>query len=378
MIERFYAVIMAGGRGERFWPLSSKALPKPFLPLLGRAPWPLAGQAGRQPGLREKTMIQETVERTKLLIPEKRIFVVLSREHLSIARQQLPEIPIENFILEPFGRDTAACIGLASLYIGKKDKNASMVVLAADHLIKEAGAFSKTITSSLKFLTANEYIITIGIKPTRPETGYGYIELGEKLDCIGDQIFYRVGRFVEKPTLSVATHYLKTGQYYWNSGMFIWRNSTIQKSLSLYMPQLWNGLMHIKQSLGSSEEEMVTEREFSKFKRVSIDYGVLEKSTQAVVVPANFSWDDVGTWTALERVYSLDESGNVIMGEHVGRDTSDCIVFSQNQLVATLGVKDLVIIQAEGKILVCHKDKAPFLKEIVRMVEEEGKHTDKK
>ena len=371
MIEKFYAVIMAGGRGERFWPLSSKTLPKPFLPLLGRASWPLAGQAGRQPGLKGKTMIQETVERTKLLVPEERIFIVLSRDHLPIAQQQLPEIPIENFIVEPFGRDTAACIGLASLYIGKKDKNASVVILAADHMIKEGEAFCKTITNSLKFLTSNDYIITIGIKPTRPETGYGYIELGEKLEDIGNQLFYRVGRFIEKPTLSIANHFLKSGQYFWNSGMFIWRNATIQKSLSSYMPQLWSGLMHINQSIGSGEEKVVTEREFSKFKKVSIDYGVLEKSTQVVVVPANFSWDDVGTWTALERVHGLDESDNVIVGKHVGIDTRNCIVFSQNQRIATLGVKDLVIVQAEGKILVCHKEKAPFLKEIVRMMEGE-------
>ena len=210
MIEKFYAVIMAGGRGERFWPLSSKTLPKPFLPLL-----------------KGKTMIQETVERTKLLMPEERIFIVLSRDHLPIAQQQLPEIPTENFIIEPFGRDTAACIGLASLYIGKKDKNASAVILAADHMIKEGEAFCKTITNSLKFLTSNDYIITIGVKPTRPETGYGYIELGEKLENIGNQLFYRVGRFIEKPTLSIANHFLKSGQYYWNSGMFIWRNTTI-------------------------------------------------------------------------------------------------------------------------------------------------------
>lgn len=370
MIEKFYAVIMAGGRGERFWPLSSEALPKPFIPLLGPAPC-----SGRQPGLKGKTMIQETVERIKLLIPEKRMLVVLSRDHLPIAQQQLPEIPIENFIVEPFGKDTAACIGLASLYIGKKDKAASVVVLAADHVINEREAFCETITHSLKFLTSNDYIITIGIKPTRPETGYGYIELGEKLENVGNRLFYRVGRFIEKPTVSVAAHFLDSGQHYWNSGMFIWRNTTIQQSLSLYMPQLWNGLMHISQSIGSAEEKVVIEREFSKFKKISIDYGVLEKSNQVAVVPANFSWDDVGTWTALERVHGLDKSENVIVGKHVGIDTRNCIVFGQNQLVATLGVRDLVIVQAEGKILVCSKEKAPFLKEIVHMVEGEESKT---
>jgi len=354
MREKFYAVIMSGGKGERFWPLSGTALPKPFLPLLGK-----------------KTMIQETVERITHLIPEKRILIVLSRDHFPLAQQQLPEIPVENFVLEPFGRDTAACIGLASLYIGKRDREASMVVLAADHLITDREAFSKTITCSLKFLASNDYLITIGIKPTRAETGYGYIELGEKLECIDNELFYSVKRFVEKPTLSVATGYLKTGQYCWNSGIFVWRNSTIQKSLALYMPDLWNGLMCINERLGSEEEEKVIRREFSKFERISIDYGVLEKSSQVVVVPANFNWDDVGTWNALERIYGLDESANVVVGKHVGRDTRGCIIFSQDRLVATWGIKDLVIVQAEGMMLVCHKEKAPHLKEIVNLVEKE-------
>lgn len=354
MIEKCYAVIMAGGRGERFWPLSEKTLPKPFLPLLG-----------------EKTMIQETVERIKHLIPEDRILIVLSRDHFPIAQQQLPEIPLRNFVLEPFGRDTAACIGLASLYIGSRDKDASMMVLAADHLITDRKAFFKTITSSLVFLTSNDYIITIGVKPTRPEIGYGYIELGEKLECIDKESFYRVKRFVEKPTLSMATRYLKTDQYCWNSGMFIWKNSTIQKLLSLYLPELWNGLMRISKHLGDDEKEEVIEREFSKFERISIDYGILEKSSQVVVVPASFYWDDVGTWDALERVYSLDEFDNVVVGKHVGKDTRGCIIFSREreQLVATWGVKDLVIVNAKGKILVCHKEKAPYLKEIVHLIE---------
>jgi len=351
-MEKLYAVVMAGGRGERFWPLSSETLSKPFLPLLG-----------------EKTMIQETVERITPLIPKERILIVLSRDLLSIARKQLPEMPEKNFVLEPFGRDTAACIGLASLYVEKMDKDASVVVLAADHLIKGKEAFFKTVTNAFTFIRKNDYITTIGIKPTHPETGYGYIEPGEKVGSRNSESFYRVARFIEKPTQSMADHYLKTDRYYWNSGMFMWRNATIQKSLSLYMPELWSGLMHIKQSLGSTEEIKVIEREFAKFKRISIDYGVLEKTPQVVVVPASFGWDDVGTWTALERIYTLDESGNVIVGKHVGKDTSGCIIVSQNQMIATLGVKDLVIVQAEDRILVCHKENASHLKEIVRLSE---------
>jgi len=305
------------------------------------------------------------------LIPEERIIIVLSREHFSIAKQQLPEIPVENFVIEPFGRDTAACIGLASLYIGRRDEDASMVVLAADHLIADREAFFSTVTASLKFLASNDYIVTIGIKPTRPETGYGYIELGEMLGSVDNESFFSVKKFVEKPNLSTASDYLQSDRYCWNSGIFIWKNATIQKSLSLYMPELWDGLMRIDECLGSEKEEEVIKKEFSQFERVSVDYGVLEKSSQVVVLPASFNWDDVGTWTALERVYDLDESDNVVVGKHVGRDTHGCIIFSRDRLVATFGVKDMVIVQAKDKILVCHKEKAPYLKEIVRLIEGE-------
>jgi len=355
MVEQAYAVIMAGGRGERFWPLSSKTVPKPFLPLFGK-----------------RTMIQETVERIAPVIPRERVLIVLAQDHLPVARGQLPEIPADNFIVEPMGRDTAACIGLTSLHIAKRDPHAAMVVLAADHSITGREAFATTIARCLTFLTAHEYIITIGIKPTRPETGYGYIELGDEIAGETDQPFYRAIRFTEKPDRVRAAHYLSADNYYWNSGIFLWKNSTIQESIASYMPALWDGLVRINSSLGSREEKMVLKREFSHFERISIDYGVLEKSPAVAVSPASFGWDDMGTWTAFERVCTLDEFRNVRMGRHVGKDTSGCIIYSQNQLVATLGVKDLVIVQAEGKLLVCHKEKAPFLKEIVGMVEEEG------
>jgi mannose-1-phosphate guanylyltransferase len=355
MVEYSYAVIMAGGRGERFWPLSSKTVPKPFLPLFGT-----------------RTMIQETVERIARVIPQERILIVLAQDHLPVARAQLPEIPAKNFIVEPMGRDTAACIGLASLHIEKRDHHATVVVLAADHSITGREAFATTIARCLNFLTTHDYIITIGIKPTRPETGYGYIELGDEIVCETDQLFYRAARFTEKPDRLRAAHYLAADNYYWNSGIFIWKNRTIQESIASYMPALWDGLMRINSSLGSREEAMVMRREFSHFERISIDYGVLEKSPAVAVVQASFDWDDIGTWTAFERVLSLDESHNVTVGKHVGKDTSGCVIYSQNQLVATFGVKDLLIVQAEGKLLVCHKEKAPFLKEIVGMVEEEG------
>ena len=216
MVEHAYAVIMAGGRGERFWPLSSKTVPKPFLPFFG-----------------ERTMIQETVERIAPVIPWERVLIVLADDHLPVARAQLPEVPAHNFIVEPMGRDTAACIGLASLYIAQKDHDAAMVVLAADHTITGREAFATTITRCLSFLSSHDYIITLGIKPTRPETGYGYIALGDVIASEGDQLFYRALRFTEKPDGYQAARYLSADNYCWNSGVFVWKNKTIQDSIAL-------------------------------------------------------------------------------------------------------------------------------------------------
>jgi len=315
-------------------------------------------------------MIQETVERIGLVVPRERILVVLSHDHLPTARQQLPEIPAHNFVVEPMGRDTAACIGLASLHIGKREQEASMLVVAADHSISDPESFAETITSALSFIRSYDYITTIGIRPTRPETGYGYIEIGEEISAGDNHVFYSAVRFVEKPDASAAVHYLESKKHLWNSGIFVWRNKTIQESIAASMPDLWNGLMRINVCMGSEEEEKVMKEEFFRFERVSIDYGVLEKSSRVAVVPASFAWDDLGTWDALRRVLTPDGDDNIYIGRHVGKDTVNCTVFSQNQLIATFGVKDLIVVQAEGKLLICHKEKAPYLKEIVGLVEE--------
>jgi mannose-1-phosphate guanylyltransferase len=344
---------MAGGRGERFWPLSTTMSPKPFLPLFGR-----------------KTMIQETVERIGQILPRERILIVLSHDHLPTARQQLPVIPAHNFLVEPMGKDTAACIGLASLHVEKRANDGFMLVLAADHNISDQASFAATVTSTLSFIEEHDYLTTIGIKPTRPETGYGYIEVGEEIATGDNLVFCKAARFVEKPDEPTAVSYLESQKYLWNSGIFVWRNKTIQESIASSMPDLWDGLTRIKKCMGSSGEEKVMREEFSQFKRISIDYGVLEKSSRVAVVPALFDWDDLGTWDALGRVLTPEKDNNVSIGRHVGKDTSNCTIFSQNQLVATFGVKDLIVVQAEGKLLVCHKEKAPFLKEIVSLVEE--------
>jgi mannose-1-phosphate guanylyltransferase len=353
-----YAIIMAGGRGERFWPLSSELVPKPFVSLLG-----------------DKTMIRDTVERVAAFIPPENVLVVLSQHHLPVALEQLPDIPRPNFIVEPEGRDTAACIGLASLHVETRDADASVVIIPADQRIPEKEVFAGVIAGARDFLSRGDaVIITIGIKPTRPETGYGYIETGEKLGCVNDLVLYKVSRFAEKPDLATAQIYYTSDKHYWNSGIIISKNETIQQNLSSFMPELWAGMKRIRTALGTDEEHEVAKREFSGFKKVSMDYGVLEKSGQVTMIPAHFAWDDLGTWNALARVCIPDADGNVSSGRHLGHDTRGCIIYnSQDQLLVTMGVRDLVIVQARGKVLVCHKDKAPFLKEIMPMLGEEDR-----
>ncbi len=353
-----YAIIMAGGRGERFWPVSSDLVPKPFVSILG-----------------EKTMIRETVDRLSAVTPPGNMLVVLSPQHLPVALEQLPDIPRSNFIVEPMARDTAACIGLASLHVEQRDADAPVVIVPADQRIPDRKAFAGVIAGAREFLDAADAgIITIGIKPSRPETGYGYIEAGAELGRSNDLVLYRVSRFVEKPDPATAQRYCASGSHYWNSGIFVATNTTIQDSLRSYMPGLWAGMERIRATLGTKDADEVAKREFAALPKVSIDYGVLEKSGRVAMVPAYFAWDDLGTWNALARVCVPDADSNVSFGRHLGRDTRGCIIYNaQDQLLVTMGVSDLVVVQARGKVLICHKDRAPFLKEIMPVLAEEDR-----
>jgi mannose-1-phosphate guanylyltransferase len=353
-----YAIIMAGGRGERFWPLSSELVPKPFVSILG-----------------EKTMIRDTVDRLAAVTPPGNMLVVLSPQHLPVALEQLPDIPRSNFIVEPMGRDTAACIGLASLHVEQKDAGASVVIVPADQRIPDRNAFAGIIAGARDFLgTQDAGIITIGIRPIRPETGYGYIETGAELGRLNGLALYRVSRFVEKPDPATAQRYCVSETHYWNSGIFVAKNKTIQDSLRFYMPGLWAGMERIRAALGTAEAHAVAKREFAALEKVSIDYGVLEKSGQVTMVPAQFAWDDLGTWNSLARVCIPDADGNVAFGRRLGHDTRGCIIYNaQDQLLVTMGVRDLVVVQARGKVLICHKDRAPFLKEIMPLLAEEDR-----
>jgi mannose-1-phosphate guanylyltransferase len=339
-----YTVVMAGGRGERFWPLSTSTLPKPFIQLLGSS-----------------SLIQDTVARMQPLVPPERILISIGPDQLEVARQQLPQIPAENFIVEPVGRDTSACLGFCAIHIEQRDPDGIMLALPADHFIGTPDAYRKTLQTGIDNLAGSTGIV-FGITPVRPETGYGYI-LAEKPVSGADA--WPVIRFIEKPDAPTAERYMASGNYFWNSGMFIWQNRTLLELFEKHMPETYAGLSRLRPLIGGSGDASKIKEIFAALPRTSIDYGIMEKVTGLRLVPTQFVWDDIGNWASLERALTADENGNIGQGSHVALDSNGCIIYSQSGTVAAFGVSDLVIVQAYGKVLVCSKEKAADLKRLV-------------
>lgn len=339
------ALIMAGGRGERFWPRSRKNLPKQFLSLTDDG----------------KTMIQLTVERILPLVKMEDIYIATNKNYRELVRSQLPGIPEENILCEPVGRNTAPCIGLGAAHIGKKYENALMLVLPSDHLIKFNNMFLSSLREACRVAMEDDNLVTLGITPTYPETGYGYIKFNPQKTLGGA---YQVERFVEKPTLEVAKEYLETEEYLWNSGMFIWKLSSIWKNMEKYMPETYAGLQRIGAAIGTLEEEAVLEQEFAALPSVSIDYGIMEKAQHIYTIPGTFGWDDVGSWLAVERIKKTNEDGNVVNGNVITIDTHNCIVQGTNKLIAAVGLRDLIIVDTEDAILICEKHRAGDIRKV--------------
>lgn len=339
------ALIMAGGRGERFWPRSRKNLPKQFLSLTDDG----------------KTMIQLTVERILPLVKMEDIYIATNKNYKELVRSQLPKIPEENILCEPVGRNTAPCIGLGAAHIGKKYENALMLVLPSDHLIKFNNMFLSSLREACRVAMEDDNLVTLGITPTYPETGYGYIKFNPQKTLGGA---YQVERFVEKPTLEAAKEYLETEEYLWNSGMFIWKLSSIWKNMERYMPEAYAGLQRIGAAIGTPEEEAVLEQEFAALPSVSIDYGIMEKAQHIYTIPGTFGWDDVGSWLAVERIKKTNEDGNVVNGNVITIDTHNCIVQGTNKLIAAVGLRDLIIVDTEDAILICEKHRAGDIRKV--------------
>jgi len=340
------ALIMAGGRGERFWPRSRKRLPKQFLSLTGDG----------------RTMIQHTVERILPLVEAEDIFIVTNKEYKELVKEQLPQIPKENILCEPVGRNTAPCVGLGAIWMAQKYGDAFMMVLPSDHLIKYHRMFLRSLQDACQIAEENTNLVTIGITPDYPETGYGYIKFyPEKWNGRA----FLVERFVEKPKLEVAKEYLETEEYLWNSGMFVWKVSSILKKIEFLLPDLYQGLLKIKAAIGTQEEELVLEREFSAFRSESIDYGIMEKAQDIYTLPGTFGWDDVGSWLAVERIQKTNEFGNIANGNIITIHSKNCIIEGSKKLIAAVGLENLIIVDSEDAILICEKHSAGEIKNVL-------------
>lgn len=340
------ALIMAGGRGERFWPRSRKNMPKQFLVLTDDG----------------KTMIQLTVERILPIVEMEDIYIVTNKDYKELVQKQLPDILEENILCEPVGRNTAPCIGLGAIHILKKYEDAIMLVLPSDHLIKYNSMFIKTLKEGCEIAQEGKNLVTVGITPDYPETGYGYIKFNPKI-CKGQA--FAVEKFVEKPSVEVAKEYLNTEEYLWNSGMFIWKVSSILENMEQFMTKIYHGLLKIKNAIGTEEEETILEKEFMSFSSMSIDYGVMEKAENIYILPGTFGWDDVGSWLAVERIKKTNEFGNIVNGNIITINTRNCIIEGTKKLIATVGLQDLVIVDAEDAILICEKDETTDIKKVL-------------
>ena len=340
------ALIMAGGRGERFWPRSRRNLPKQFLSLTDDG----------------KTMIQLTVERIMPLVDMEDIYIATNKDYRQLALEQLPGIPEENILCEPVGRNTAPCIGLGAVHIAKKYEDAIMLVLPSDHLIKFNKMYLTTLRDACRIAEKGTNLVTIGIMPDYPETGYGYIKFDAK-DPEGGA--YRVDRFVEKPSLEVAKEYLAAEEYLWNSGQFIWKVSSILKNMKQYMPDMYERLLRIQEAIGTQEEELVLDREFHEMNSQSIDYGIMEKAKDIYILPGAFGWDDVGSWLAVERIKKTNEFGNVVNGNIITVNTKNCIIQGGRKLIAAVGLQDLIIVDTEDATLICEKDNTGDIKRVL-------------
>ncbi len=340
-----FAVIMAGGVGSRFWPRSKEKSPKQLLKIFG-----------------EYTMIQQTVERLSGIIPNENIYIITNKIQKPEIINQLPEIPCDNVIEEPFGRNTAACIGLASVLIQKKSKDAVTIILPSDHIIKNIEAFHDTLLNAADFAFKSGGLVTIGIVPTRPETGYGYIQIDERK--VSENI-YKVYTFAEKPNYATAMRFMESGDFLWNSGMFIWRTDAVLDEIKLYMPDLADGLKKIKESINTPDYDKILNNVYGRLKNISIDYGIMEKSNKVFLTKGEFVWSDVGSW---EEVYQLSEKkpdGNVLNGNIYTDMTVDSYVFSPEKFTAVIGVENLIIINTDDALLVCRRDQAQEVKKVI-------------
>ena len=349
-MEHVYAVIMAGGGGTRLWPISRKKHPKHILPLMG-----------------ERTLFQTALDRLDGFIPVEQILVVTTESQADELKKQAPQLSGKNFLIEPQPRGTASVVGLAAAVLNQRDPEAVMLVLTADHFIRNYELFRMVMQVAVQ-VARKDYLVTLGIKPTFPATGYGYIRKGTALTEKFDHPVYQVLQFTEKPNEEKARSMLASGDYSWNSGMFIWRAVCILEEFSRQMPDLMKVLNRIIEAWGKSNQKAVLETEWLRLKSETIDYGIMEHAEQVAVLPAGgLDWSDVGSWDSLFDVLSPDEHGNVVInGEHMALETTDSLVYTTDRkLVVTIGIEDLLVIDSADALLICRRDQAQQVRQVI-------------
>ena len=358
MNKNYYAVIMAGGGGTRLWPLSRKKHPKQMLSLFD-----------------ERSLFQTTIERLDGVFPPENIYVITVQEQADELKAQCPGIPESNFLIEPLPRGTASVVGLGAIALQKRDPNAVMAVLTADHYIADEELFRSLLITAYE-AAQDGFLITLGIEPSYPATGFGYIQQGNTIGNYQGFNVCRVLRFKEKPDDIQARQMLDEGDHSWNSGMFIWRVDQIMDEFQRQMPELYQSLQRIGQNWGTKTQQDVINREWQKLKSETIDYGIMEKANQVAVIPAvGLGWSDVGSWDSLYDLLDRDQNGNIIMGgNHVSLDTRDTLIYVQKQhrLIVTIGVDDLVMVDTGDVLLVCHKEQAQKVRQVVNQLKKNG------
>jgi mannose-1-phosphate guanylyltransferase len=349
-MAKVYAVIMAGGVGTRFWPRSREKSPKQLLEILGKG-----------------TMIQNTVKRLEPLVGPLDTFVITNRVQRSLVQKQLPAVPEDNILDEPVGRNTAPCIGLAALHLRRLDPDAVMLVMPADHTIQKIGEFHRILGIAITAAGESGSLLTIGIQPTRPETGYGYIQIHTDEgphNPYHDRGVLKVKTFAEKPNPQTAERFLASGDFLWNSGMFVWRADAILREIERSLPDLYAELKRIEPVIGTPQYQSTVETVYGMIRGISIDYGVMEKSENVFVIPADLGWNDLGSWDEVFRIAGRDPHGNSITGKVIQKDMKNCYVYSPEKVVATIGVEDLIIVNTDDALLVCRVGQSQEVKEV--------------
>lgn len=351
----YYAVILAGGKGERFWPLSTSKRPKQLLDLVG-----------------EKALIAQAVDRISDLIPASNVFVVTNADLVDATQAALPELPVENIVGEPMGRDTAAAVALGCALVEARNPEAAFCILTADQVMGDLPIFRQTLKDALSLALTEPVLITMGIRPAHPDTGFGYIHSGESHATHGDTEFSKVVKFEEKPNLARAKTFVKDGHYFWNSGMFIWSVSTLREALERFCSPLVCMMDAVSPHIGKETFMQVLKSRYESLSKISIDYALMEKADNILMAEGTFEWDDVGSWPALEKHFESDDEGNTCIGLTELLDAQGNILFSRGRLTACIGVKDLIVVQADGVTLVCPKDRAQDIKQLVKSLHERG------